>query len=230
MTNSLLAYKFVALAMMLAEINFCGNQLNLHTKLPIKEENVCSVFIPDPKFIGFGGRIDTYEYSFCFAQTGRLRFIVKLNHQHGMSLIDYQKDLSSKKSRIDTNGAYNRATNALMAIGVNVSKLEKFYTPTIEQRNYIDQPTVLKLPIFDVQWGPKAIPIISVTVSGIDDEVVSIRQQDDSYSTRPRELIKNTDRLLAIRDDEFLKMTREEKIKLIREYAAVQYGQRSINH
>jgi hypothetical protein len=73
-----LAYKYVAVTLMLAEINFCASRLHLPVDLPIKEQDVKAAVFPPSRAISFAGRIDTKDYSFTFAKSGRLRFITKL--------------------------------------------------------------------------------------------------------------------------------------------------------
>jgi hypothetical protein len=47
-----LAYKYVAVAVMLAEINYCAGRLHLPIDLPIKEQDVKAAVFP-PRAIGF---------------------------------------------------------------------------------------------------------------------------------------------------------------------------------
>jgi hypothetical protein len=92
-----LAYKSVAVALMLVEINFCAGRLNLPDQLPIKESALRAQAIFPPRVIGFVGRLDTEKYSFSFAKDGRLRFITKLDNGRGnQTLREYLEGLSKK--------------------------------------------------------------------------------------------------------------------------------------
>jgi len=80
MTPVPLAYKYVATVVMLLEINYCASRLHLTLDLPVRVEDVNSNFIVHPKVMGFQGRLNTQKYTFVFAKSGRLRFIVELAH------------------------------------------------------------------------------------------------------------------------------------------------------
>jgi hypothetical protein len=227
MTTIPLAYKYVAIAMMFAEINYCVNSLSLPIELPIQQKDICAELVLDPKIIGFAGRFDTADHTFSFGGDGRLRFIVKLHQHQGLSLHDYQERLSRFKSLIDTNGACGIARKALEAIDVDVARLESMHPIATEQRSFYSKREggreLVPLPIFDVKRGDWTRPTVDVVVSRVSGEVLSIRQEDDSFSRRPQELIKNMEKLLAIPDEEFLKYTPEQRSKLVSEIAAVQY-------
>jgi len=65
--------------------------------------------------------------------------------------------------------------------------------------------------------------VIDIQISGATGELLKLRQEDDSYSKRPASLIKDMDKLLAIPDEEFLKMSPLEQNSLIVRFAAVHY-------
>jgi hypothetical protein len=223
-----LAYKYVALAAMLAEINYCAARLHLPVEVPVRERDIRQEFIPSPSVIGFGGRLDTEKYSFCFAMSGRLRFIVLLDDGRGtLSLREYQESLARKKSKISTQEAYRIATNWLCALDVDVKRLEKGHRPISTQqftRSWESETNAdLALPLFDVVWGDRLHPLIDIEISGVNGELMKLRQEDDSYSRRPAELITNMDKLLSISDQEFLKYTPEQRSNLVAQFAAVKY-------
>ena len=60
-------------------------------------------------------------------------------------------------------------------------------------------------------------------ISGINGELLNLRQEDDSYSRRPFASIKDVDKLLAIPDKEFLKYTPEQRSNLVVRFSAVTY-------
>jgi hypothetical protein len=225
-----LAYKYIAVTIMLAEINFCADRLHLQADLPIKEQNLRVETVFPPRVIGFAGRLDTEKYSFSFAKSGRLRFITKLDDGRGdQSLREYLEHLSQIKSTINTNDAYRIATNWLAAIEVDPQQLEKEHPPTVKQQTFISwaeegKPgTEIPLPIFDVKWGDWSHPVIDIQISGSTGELLKLRQEDDSYSKRPASLIKDMDKLLAIPDEEFLKYSALERSNLVVRFAAVHY-------
>jgi hypothetical protein len=221
------AYRYVVLAVMLAEINHCVARLELQDFTAIDKGDIAGCFVPDPRLAGFAGRIDTKEYTFSFGLSGHLQFIVKLRQRGGLSLGAYQEKLSRMKWTMTTNSALNVARHALEAIEVDGERLNKEHGVVCEERSFYTRRNgerqLVPLPIFDIKWGGSTIPVVDVVVSGISGSVLSIRQEDGSYSRRPKELIRNMDKLLAIPDSEFLKYTPEQRSNLVAEFAAVQY-------
>jgi hypothetical protein len=184
-----LAYKFVATAVMLLEVNHCASRLQLPTSLPIKEQDVKVMVFP-PKVIGFAGRLDTANYSFSFAKSGRLRFITRLEEgyqaysttktQGQLRTLEFLPQLVDIPSTIDTNGAYRIATNWLRSIGVDVARLEREDTPLIKQQSLMDRGL---LPIFYVDWGTfgeRTGPAVRVMIAGDTKDLLYLRQEDDS--------------------------------------------------
>jgi hypothetical protein len=238
MTPIPLAYKYVAIAVMLAEINYCASRLRLPIDLPIQKTDIRVARVSNPHVLsrvghrslenGFAGAIDTSNYSFNFVKSGRLRYIIRLDSGYqAYSTTKIQGDLPTHEflpqlvgihSTIDTNEAYRIATNWLMAIDVDVQRLEKEQPVTVKQQSLRDYGP---LPIFEVSWGGH--PAIVVWISGDTKDLLRLRQEDDSYSKRPFTLIKDMDKLLAIPDEEFLKYSPQEKSNLVARFAAVTY-------
>jgi hypothetical protein len=177
MTPVPLAYKYVAVAVMLAEINYCASRLHLPIDLPVKESDIRVAMVYNPSVhsrlqhrpieYGFSGRIDTSKYTFSFPaggflhpNPGKLRFIIRLdNGYEAYSTTKIQGDLPTREflpqlvgvhSTIDTNDAYRIATNWLTAIDVDVQQLQKENPVTVKQQFLTDYGP---LPIFDVRWG-----------------------------------------------------------------------------
>ena len=248
MTPVPLAYKFVAIAVMLAEINHSASRLQLPVDLPIKESDVKIATVSNPHVItrvrnlpiehGFAGGINTEKYSFNFIASGRLRYITRLDGgyqafsttkvQGDLPTSDYLPQLAGIQSVIDTNGAYRLATNWLVAMDVDVQRLEKEQAVTVKQEFGKGSAP---LPIFEVRWGvgridnlghPKSAAV-DVMIAGDTKDLLHLRQNDDSYSKRPFVLIKDMDKLLAIPDEEFLKYSPMERSNLVARFAAVVY-------
>ena len=237
----MLAYKYVALAVMFAEINYCATRLSLKENLPVNENKVIMAKVYDPEARGVSGRIDTPQYSFCLLEGGRLRFITKLEDMRYQSdglyrgnepLPKFMERLSKIPSIINTNDAFRIATNWLAAMDVDLARLEKEQPVTIEQQFvFIAYQGQVPVPIFYVTWGKDGmdrydhhlLPVVDIMISGIDGGLLNLRQEDDSYSKRPVSLIKDMDKLLAITDKEFLGYSQLERSNLVVRFAAVQY-------
>jgi hypothetical protein len=217
-----LAYKYVAVAVMLAEANFLSDRLQLPIGHPIHEYNLSRQLVFDPivfSALGAGGRIDTDQYAFSFVKARR--YIIKLHSFEGKNMADENEILSRGTSQIDTNGAYLLASNWLSLIQVDVRELEKTNYAEVRQRFYYGAMGQIKLPVFEVRWGDWQAPKIEVSIDGRTKEIVYIRQEDDSFSRRPEELIKNLDRLLEITDEDFQKFSDLQRSNLVAEYAVV---------
>ena len=99
--NMPLAYKYIAIALMLAEINYCADKLHLSIDLSIKNTAIQRAMAYHFRGRDLKGRIDAEEHSFCFGGnqgSERLVFVINLHDDRGeQSLRDYQEALSKKK-------------------------------------------------------------------------------------------------------------------------------------
>jgi hypothetical protein len=232
MINPSLAYKYVVIAAWLAEINFCCRQLHLKQDLPVVESDIrdCAIFGPQPT--GFLGRIDTTDYSYCFGRNGGLRFIERLDwaerehltvHGDPNSVGDVLTRMSHLPSIVTTNDACRLATYWLQAVDVDLDRLQREKHVHVEQQRIInDQGGFDLVPLFYVIWGPDRDETIDVMISGINGELLSLRQEDDAYFKRPAMVITNIDRLMAIPDAEFLKYSPLERSNLVARFSNIQ--------
>ena len=229
-----LAYKYVAVAAMLAEINHCADRLQLPAERPIGQESLKLIHVANPYVTGFGGTLETTNYSFVFFKDGKLRRIQRINRFERIPLRELQLEQSHLKSLISTNDAYQLATNWLTAISIDIVALENRYHWSVEQKFFypdatsLDDPPekrkrIVLLPIFHVSWGDKSKPAVMVSIFGPTKEMLGIYQNDDSFSQRPKDLLKDTDALLAIPDEEFLKYSPTERSNLVVRFSAVTY-------
>lgn len=223
-----LAYKYVAISLLMMEINFCAGRLHIPGQLPVQQKDIkTAVVFPPTTRLGFAARVDTGEYSFSFAK-GRLRFVTRLDEKPA-NLKEYLQRLSAVKASIDTNAAYRLATNWLLSIDVDLARLEKEHPPSVRQQTYSPWPeehrtnTEVPLPLFDVKWGDWDDPVVDVEISG-SGELLKLRQEDDSYSRQPVSLVKNVEKLFAIPDEDFLKYSAEQRSNLVTRFSAVTYS------
>jgi hypothetical protein len=234
-----LAYKYVAITVMLGEINFIGARLNLPIHFPVTEADLRKILvvpstvlnIESPGWPNFGGRLDTEKFSFCFSDDGRLRYIVKL-HPWGTMSVPVRNDmLVTQSAIIDTNDAYGLATNWLTLMCVNVGKLEKETPIVVEHEFRWKDPNDQSLgreyfPLFRVTWGGKQLesdvdaPKINIEIDGRTKEIIALRLEDDSVSDRPKWPIKEPDELLGISDLQFVSYSAQERMDLVMRFAA----------
>lgn len=244
MITSSLAFKYVAVAVMMAEVNYFGQQLHLNGRFPTDIYGTTMRNAADFGSLGYGGRIDTPGYSFGFGDRGERRFITKLEDNRYQSMGLYRGNESMKefmnrfsriKSAINTNDAYRLATNWLVAIGMDLPALEKAQPVTIQQQFYqSDQGDEVPCPLFYVEWGkwkvdelghPQDGPAVKVMISGINGDLLSFRIENGAYSKRPLVLIRDIDKLRAIPDSEFLKYSSAERSNLVVRFSAISYSQ-----
>ena len=234
-----LAYKYVAIALMVAEINYCSQKLQLPLDGAVTGESLQLVHVSNPYVTGFGGTLETTNYSFIFFKDGRLHRVQRINRFEAIPLRELQLKQARMNSLIDTNGAYQLATNWLSAISVDVPALESSFPSSVEQRFFYPDATSLEdapekksrvvlLPIFHVFWGDKSKPVIMVSIFGPTKEMLGIYQNDDSFSRRPKELLKDVQILLNIPNQEFQKYSDLQKHDLIVGYSITKYETQSV--
>jgi hypothetical protein len=220
-----LAYKHVAMAIMLAQANEFAHKTGLPLERPIAMADVQSEsHVSPPRLMGFGGSIVTTNYGFGFSH-GYLANFKKLERKisSDSALRARNSELATMVSDVDTNGAYHLATNWLTAIGVDVPAIESKYPHTVTQRFFyknpgttaigrVDDNNKVALPTFDIEWGKQevrsdsksyAMPLMSVTVFGPTKELIEMHVLDAPRVGGVRQPIKDVEKLLAIPDQEF---------------------------
>ncbi len=211
------AYNYVATASMLAEVNFFAERLRLHAHLPIMESDIRQLYVGPPRLLRFLGAVDTDEYSFGFAESGRLRFVTKLHPFGNQPLPQLQRRLAQIDPGMSTNTAYQLATDWLVAVSVDVKVLEQQFPGAVRQHFYRGTAgNKVLLPIFDVLWGKPDAPAVIATIYGPTAELLQLRQNNESFSLRPTRAITNDDieMLLAIPDAEFANYTAAQRARL----------------
>ena len=196
-----LAYKFVGLAALLAEANFNAERLDLPVHRPIQESQLTSKSILEPGiYRNFGGRVGAGGYSFSEQDRLRARIVGRED--------SITEEVFRSKPLITTNEAYQLAAGWLRAIDVDVRELEKTNKVEVRQQIWLYGGKQVLTPIFQVRWGTWEEPKVDVILDGRTKNLNQLRQNDESFSRRPAELIKNLPELLAIPDDEFLRTHR----------------------
>lgn len=221
-----MAYKYVVLMVMLGEINHCTDKLGLPGPA-IRQDDVSTFYVTHPLLTGFGGTVETENFSFSFFKSGILRQIVRIHKFDRSPRREVLLNLSRLSSVIGTNDAYRLATNWLHAIDVNAFALERRYGHHVEQTFFYgdrERPSssgrrVVLLPIFHVTWGNERDPAVTVSIYGPTRELLAIRQSDDSFSQRPRNLLTNVSDLLNISDAEFVSYSAIERDRLVQRFA-----------
>lgn len=223
-----LAYKYVATLAMLCECQHFSQQLDLPIKGELSLTNVAKVYVCPPKILGFGGSMRVENYEFNFTDGKGLYNIVRVDRFGSVSWEELLSRLAREKSLIGTNEAYELATNWLSVVGVDVAKLEMKYRHTVSQHSLspVDNDSVgrtnVVIPLFYVDWGGGDV---TMTIYGTTKELLDMRIEDASLSTRPKRFIKNWETLLAIPDAEFLKYSDPQRMELFKKHSLVKFPQ-----
>lgn len=230
-----LAYNYVAIALMVMEINYIGPRLNLPMQFPVTTTNLTKtlVFPPstpnsmDPNSINYGGRIDTGGYSFSFSDNGRLCYVTKMRPWGRMRIEERNDRLAKEKSLIDSKEALELGRDWLKGMDIQIASLEARSAPKVEHKfrweNQVENGEKEYLPIFEVRWGKDKAPDVIVEIDGRSKTILRLRLENEAVSSRPGRPIKNYDELLKLSDDTFLKLSEEERRTLILKHERFNY-------
>lgn len=239
MLNSL-AYQYVVMAVMLAHVNMLAKRCHLDEPNPIRIENTVDRYAsPYITPMGFIGRITTSKYKYGFTHSGSIVVVTKLEdgkyqsmglYRGNRSMKEFMDEFSKIKSTINTNDAFRLATNWLAGIDIDVSRLQKEQPVKIEQQVcHAEMGVGVPCPLYYVKWGKEGVdenghpitPIISIMISGINGELLSLIIANDDYAKHTFKFIKDVNDLLAIPDGDFLKYTSEQRSNLVVRFSAL---------
>jgi hypothetical protein len=156
------AYQTAAVQLMVGEANFAAKQLDLHEPLPIVAPANTNQWNIAPPPMGVGGMILTSNYNFDFLK-GRFLRISEKNWLAKISPPAKNLDcLTHRISLIDTNEAYQLATQWLARLSVDVGALERKFPPHVAQsetrvartNQFGKIETVeIPIPVYMVNWS-----------------------------------------------------------------------------
>jgi hypothetical protein len=221
-----LAFRATVGPQMLAEANYFSKRLNLPPQRPIQENDIVEYHIAAPffsridntnlpspaarlhaaKFVA-GGFIQTTNFVFYFTKGYLWAVVNRVKHDERF---DLYPEWVKTPSLIDTNGAYQLATQWLAAVDVDVRALEEKYQPEREQRWCWTQPGLnvyhppgdtnkIMLPIYEVAWGTNW-DSVKVQILGTTKELMELHSGEFSFSRRPPLVITNAIELNNIPD------------------------------
>jgi hypothetical protein len=161
------AYQTAALQLMVGEANFAAKQLDLKEPLPIVVPADTNNWEVESPPMGLGGDITASNYFFEF-QRGQLKAIHKRDWLKKISPpVQDLLELANRSSLLDTNSAYQLATQWLASISVDMSKLERTSPPVIYQvparkhdaegRNLPGVSNNVAVPLFLIGWGEETM-------------------------------------------------------------------------
>jgi hypothetical protein len=158
-----LAYKLLALQLMVGEANFFAENLSLSCH-PIQPQDVSEFYASPPGIgeLGVTGMFAITNYSFTFLQS-HLSGIAQT--KGGDWFLSQYPVWATTPSLITTNEAYQMATQWLTAVAVDVEELGATYDVSVSQlhvsrsalprkiRRQLESPGKPALPVFYVKWG-----------------------------------------------------------------------------
>jgi len=167
MLHTTAAYQTAALQLMVGQANFAAKQLDLKEPLPIVIPADTNKWEVAPPPMGIGGYLSCSNYSFEFSN-GQLRSIRKQDWLRKISPpVQNVLDLGEQPSLLDTNSAYQLATQRLASISVDISSLVRTSPPAIFQvigrkRDALGRPlpgdgNIAITPLFMIGWGEDPI-------------------------------------------------------------------------
>jgi len=203
-----LAYKAIAVQLALSEANYASQRLNLPTPHPIQMTDLVKAYAGSPKLRPpHGVAIETTNFYFSIYINKKGPMHVIINKARNIESLDLDPVRARTPSLIDSNGAYQLATQWLASIDVDVAALEKKYGSQrkIEQAFFWNQPSLdvdhhppgdtnkTTLPVFNVTWGhgQQDEYAVQARILGTTKELMSLTLGDSTLSRRPPLLITN---------------------------------------
>lgn len=124
--------------------------------------------------VGVQGNIWTTNFEFNFFR-GRLLDVMRLSAPHVEYYATNLDDLIGKPSLIDTNGAYQLATQWLAAVDVDVAALEKQGGHSINQLHYLARgvTNAITLPLYYVDFGSRHVAAVA-NLPATEEPLVSV--------------------------------------------------------
>ncbi len=210
-----LAYKYVAIALMLTEANYFADRLQLPIQKPITRDDVRYAYAYPPALRWLEGRIDAHGYSFGFFSSGRLSAVTKMRNNGAIDRPEHAKSAPEPLLLAESNAFYKVATNFGSVMSINFTNLERAYPCVVSAysvmnagENNAGKPATNLL--VSVYWERK-VDVIFLMPSG---SLIELRQNSDLYSERERMTIVGSNELLNIRDQDFVDYSSSKKIEM----------------
>jgi len=149
-------YRQVALKLILNEANAVARELNLEETLPITESNLIDSYISPPRMArlvpGFGN-ITTSNYIYYITVGNKFSFLEWTRLQEELPVLEKKYLLPLDK--MNTNAAYEIATQLLAKVSINVSALSRDCDAYIVPLVPTGETGKHFVPIYTVYWQRK---------------------------------------------------------------------------
>lgn len=246
MMHTTLAYKFVMTAAIIGFVNHYAPRLHLPIDVPIKQKDIQRFGVSpaecDKVLTHYGGGIRVNNYGFGFSDgtfndpdlpyTGY--FVITKLEDDGMKsfgipmlyLRESSSSLMERASRmkytVNTNDLYRISTNYLVALEVDLNAFQKMNPFAIDTGYFYSDRGPVPPPILDTYWGKPALRSpgasgMSFEVSAVTGQLLELNMGNKS-GCKDLPLLKDLDKLLAVSDAEFLKLSDAERTDLIHRF------------
>ena len=237
MIHASLATKYVFTAAMIAFINHYAPRLHLPLDVPIKQSDIKHLYPPVASVLkgkeDYGDRMVIKNYSISIGDgcldlvkvedDGMQSFGIPMEHLRESSG-SLMERASRMKYTVSTNDFYAIGTNYLVAMEIDVKNLEKSHPPNwVKHLIFHSDRGLVPSPLLSVHWeqthfvsdDPGAV---SLQISAVSGELLEFVVGTKS-GCKGLPLINNLEKLLAITDEEFLKMSATERTNLLYRFA-----------
>ena len=196
------AYQDEAFRLVLQEVNQVAAQLHLPEKLPIAETDLVASFI-NPFGYAYAkkaiGNATTRNYTYYVSQGNKFSYLEGTHQDEDCRR--FQRLYTWPVSRIDTNQAYQLATQWLAAVSMDVEALNRDCSLVIKpERDYVHPPQGKFVPVYYVYWrkaGKEGGSAADVRLFTPTKTLLQLRVEDPKYILRAPLLFTNLQFLLS---------------------------------
>lgn len=194
------AYRKEALRLLIEEVNRVAKELQLPEKLPITESNLTASYLSPPNMAGRVpgfGNLSTSNYVYFVTVGNKFSFLERTH------LAEEQEQLEKQFlwpiSRMDTNAAYQVATQLLVAASIDVKALNRDCSAHILPLIPDGEGGNRFVPIYTVYWMKRdqVGSIAEVEFVEPTKTILQMRVMKSEYILRKPLVITNLDFLLS---------------------------------
>ena len=196
------AYKREALRLVIREANQVAQELRLAEELPITESNLAGAFIPPygmSQFTKIIGTVTTGNYTYCVSVDFKFSYLEGTRQDAHRS--QWSREYSWPISQLDTNAAYQLATQWLGNVSMDVEGLNRDCKLHIRPAAITGVGDARRfLPLYSVYWtrGPEGYGSVAyVEIFLPTKTLVELRVEDSKYILRKPLQFTNLDYLLS---------------------------------
>jgi hypothetical protein len=150
------AYRREALRLLIEEANRVAREPQLPEKLPIAQSDLLEAYISPPRMsqaLGTFGTVTTSNYIYCVSVANKFSFLVKRKLEAGYAKLKAQ--YLWPMSRLNTNAAFQLATQILVAASMDVEALQRDCTVRIRALTPEGPDGKHFVPVYSVTWVSK---------------------------------------------------------------------------